>query len=316
MDTTTVQYFYAVSLFLCGLVAGSLLNTVALRWPLGIPLSSPHLCPRCNTTLQLQDRIPLFSYLLLHGKCPTCNGKIHPRYLFTELLTGICWAWAGWNLAVLPHHPALNALQGTLTLAFVSAMILVALIDYDTHTIPDAVTHIGLIVSLILAPVLPQLHHAQTEEDFSRYYPLLSYLFPSQEPWQHSIVAAVIGAMTGFGLSALIYSFGNYMFKSQIQRAKVDSALGMGDVKLMAFIGAFMGWKSVFVVFVIGAILAAGAGTLFKVYTGNAEGQTGLRRIRAKWRNGISVIPFGPFLAAAAVLFLLAGPTLEKIFGF
>lgn len=315
MNVFTLHSLYAFILFFLGLVAGSLLNVIALRWPLGIPFSSPNLCPRCNSQLRFPDLIPLFSYLRLHGKCRVCTGKIHPRYPATELITATLWAWAGWNLASLPHHPVLNTLQGVLTLAFISAMILVALIDYDTHTIPDAITHIGLILVLLAAPILPQLHHAQTPETFSDYYPLLSYLLPAQDPWQHSIAATITGALTGFLLTALIYALGNVIFESRIKRAHADSALGVGDIKLMTFIGAFLGWKSVFVVVAVGAIMGACIGTMLKFHTGRARGQAGWDGLRAKWDNGIAIIPFGPFLAMGAILFLLAGSTFEKIFG-
>lgn len=316
-EETTVpllQWTYATALFLCGLLAGSLLNSIAFRWPRGIALlSPPPVCPRCNRPLPLKDAIPLLSYLLLKGRCRQCQGRIHPRLPIIELLTGLLWAWNGHHLAALrlPLLPA--TAMGIVTLVFISAMILTALIDWDHHIIPNAITHTGLIASIAVAPILPWLHHAENPVAFARRHPVLAMLLPGQQPWQHAIAASLSGAAIGLAFSMMIYYLGGRAFKNQAAKANVESAIGMGDVKLTTSLGAFLGGDTVLIIFAIGAVLGAGTGIVMKVRSGSAGNETGWNGLRRRWESGISLLPFGPFLAIGALACFFMGERFAKL---
>lgn len=285
-------------LFLLGLAAGSLTNTVAYRWPLGIGILHPRsFCPRCGVKLRPQDAIPILGYLLQKGKCRNCEGAIHPLHPLGELTIGTLYAAVGAFVMTPIASPFERIGVTVLCLAFISAMHLTAVIDYYHHVIPDAASVGGCIVSLALAPIFPRLHHAGTAAEFSFHHPYLSHLFPGQEPWRHAIAASATGAATGILLSLAILLFGNILFKKRLETINADSSLGIGDVKLMAFVGAFLGWQSVPVVYGLGAIAGAAAGSAARI------------------RRGIAIVPFGPFLAAAAVVYLFLGDRILRLLG-
>jgi leader peptidase (prepilin peptidase)/N-methyltransferase len=185
-----------------GMVLGSFLNVVIARLPRGESIvSPPSRCPRCKKRILPWDNIPVLSYLLLRGRCRSCRKPISWRYPAVELTTGILL----WLLAQRAEHPALLVTHA----AFLLALVVVAWIDFDTRTIPDAVTipgvGLGLAASLFGPP---------------------------------GIVAALAGAVAG-GVSLWLVGW-------LYERATGVPGMGGGDVKLAAMMGAFLGAGGVF----------------------------------------------------------------------
>ena len=132
----------AVAALLGGLIIGSFLNVVAWRLPRGESLSHPgsH-CPKCDTPIKPYDNVPLISWLLLRGRCRNCGEPISPRYPLVELTTGLLWA--GVVLARYDDVPAL--VRGILLVTF---LVPIALIDFDTRTIPNKLTLPAAVLAL------------------------------------------------------------------------------------------------------------------------------------------------------------------------
>ena len=132
----------AVAALLGGLIIGSFLNVVAWRLPRKESLSHPgsH-CPKCDTPIKPYDNIPLVSWLMLRGRCRNCGEPISPRYPLVELATGLLWA--GVVLARYDDVPAL--VRGILLVTF---LVPIALIDFDTRTIPNKLTLPAAVLAL------------------------------------------------------------------------------------------------------------------------------------------------------------------------
>lgn len=299
----------ALLLFFPGLIVGSFLTRLIHRTPYEEGLRSPDTCPSCGGRIAAKDVVPLASWFLLKGRCRACRAAIPWRYPAIEAATGLAWAVQGWRLALLPADGQTVAI-GLLELAFVSALIATAVIDWDCLIILDEISLGGAAVALAASPLLPRLHHAERVESFAAYFPELYLLFGTWPAWARSLGASVVGLAAGLGFSLLVYWFGNLAFKERIEEAQaedpeVDSALGLGDVKLMAFFGAFLGWRAVFGIFLVGAVTGALGGIVLRIATGEPEGGQGVAGLRNRWRTGSSFLPFGPFLVLGAYLALL-----------
>lgn len=257
---------YCATLGLLGLVIGSFLNVVACRVPNGQSiLRPPSACPKCGTRIAARDNIPLVGYLLLGGKCRHCRAPIAFRYPLVELATGALWAAAGWRLAQLRLGYWTNIGVGVLWLGFVSAAVVTFLVDYEHMIVLDEISIGGCMIALATSPFVPT-----------------------------GLAGALTGAAAGFGASVLILWLGGIAFKKQIAEARktdpdMNTALGWGDVKLMAFYGAFLGWYAVPMVFLIASVSGALVGIAVKLRSSSAS----------------SALPFAPFLSVAAVAALL-----------
>ncbi len=165
---------------------------------------------------------------------------------------------------------------------FALALIAAAVIDLRRGVIPDEITFGGTAFALLAA------------------------IASSWPDWREGLLTPLAGLAAGLLASLALYAFGNAVFKKQIRKAReadpgIDAALGWGDVKFMAFIGAFLGPSGAWFVLFGGSVLAAVIGTAVKFATGSPEGETGLTGVASRWRTGDAAIPFGPFLAAAGL---------------
>jgi leader peptidase (prepilin peptidase)/N-methyltransferase len=235
-----------------GAIVGSFLNVVTYRLPRHESLVKPasH-CPRCGTPLRPYDKIPILSWLLLHGRCRSCSEAISPRYPLVEALTAaLCVG------AVLAHHSA-SAIA--LSIALILLVVPAALIDLERRIIPNRITALGAVLALVLGLALD----------------------PAGEP-ERLIGGAAAG---GFLLvAALAYPGG----------------MGMGDVKLAAMIGLFLGAS------VAPALLVA-------LLTGVLLGVAVLARKGAR-AGRKTAVPFGPFLALGAVVAVFVGPAMVDVY--
>ena len=143
-----------IIIILFSLAWGSFLNVVIYRLPLGMNLSHPpSACPRCKKKIKFYDNIPVFSYLLLKGKCRACGSRIPFSYFLVEILTPICF------LLIYQKH-SLSLFFFTSCL-FASAMIVLGFIDFYHQILPDEITLPGLVLALIYAPFRQDLNLTQ-----------------------------------------------------------------------------------------------------------------------------------------------------------
>jgi len=240
--------------FIFGLPIGSFLNVVIWRLPRGESIAFPAShCPVCDAKIRPYDNIPVISYLILNGECRDCGARISPRYPIVEFITAVLFAIA-W--------PLVGASLGwDFAAAIIMSGLAVAItgIDIDHKIIPDELSIGGLIVALILAPL-------RTGSWIGLLYAFL---------------AAALGAI----LLLIVRIGGKALFKRE--------AMGLGDVKLIAMIGAFVGWQGVFLSIFLASLLGTVGGVITIAISKKA------RKDR--------LIPFGPFLMAAGVIVFYFG---------
>ncbi len=252
-----------IFIFSIGLAIGSFLNVCIYRIPRSdMSIYSPRrsFCPECSQSIKFYDNIPLLSYLLLRGKCRHCKAKISVLYPIVEFVT------AGLYLVI--YYEFGMSLDLLHAIFFVSVLIPIAFIDAQHLIIPNALSLTGLVLGLGIVCVM------------AYQYKDLDYL-----------KLRFIGFVAG-GLVIWLIGF----IGSAIMRKK---AMGMGDVKLMAIIGLYLGaWPELPLVIALSAFSGAIIGTLL-IATGKKDRK--------------SPIPYGPFIAVAAVVVLLWGdPLWEK----
>ncbi len=271
--------------FLVGLCVGSFLNVCVARWPRELSVVRPRSrCPHCGHQLAWFENIPLFSWLVLRARCRCCDEPISAIYPLLEVGIGALWAMCVWYFG-----PTFTAIR---LAVFLTILVGVALTDVKYYLIPDGFTITGLLWTLGTALLAP---------------------FLGDSPLFAGPYDAIVGACAGAGLIAVIGWLGEAALKRE--------AMGMGDMTLMAFVGGALGpARSIATVFV-GATIGAVA-FLAVVYPialmrrGRSATQTELALGgHAATPVELPLVPFGVFLAPAAVIMLLWGDQiLGKVF--
>lgn len=256
--------------FVFGLLAGSFLNVVISRLPQGQSVVVPRSrCPHCQAPIAPYDNIPVLSYLFLRGRCRRCSRKISARYPAVELLAGVTTAAAFWKFGLTPAM-ILNA-------GFFCALIALIFIDLYHRILPDVITlplaASGFALSFFQSPSLLRL--ATTEAEASG----------NAARWMEHSAASLLGITVGAG-SLWLVSWAYY-------RLRKIEGLGRGDIKLMAAVGAFLGWQLTILTIFLGSLAGAIIGSGYMIYKG---------------KDFRYELPFGTFLGAAAVVAALSGP--------
>lgn len=272
--------------FAFGAATGSFLNVCICRIPRGESIvAPPSHCTFCNQFIRWYDNLPLLSYVLLRGKCRSCGSLFSPRYFLIELITACLFtalyreffmAQEGWQKS-LPMWQHAGVLLTYLVLT--CALVVASFIDLDLQIIPDRITLPGIALGLGASLALPNLHLPAGPRDPILHFlcqPLMAIQAP---PRAESVVACILGALVGGGIVAIAGAMGKVVFRKQ--------AMGGGDVRLMAAIGAVMGWQVAVLVFVAACFIGMVGGLLSLLVS---------RRSR---------IPFGPYLSAATVASIL-----------
>ncbi|MEC7803184.1 MAG: prepilin peptidase [Verrucomicrobiota bacterium] len=262
--------------FILGSAIGSFLNVCSTRIPLGISIISPKSnCPQCNQKIPFYLNIPVLSWLLLKGKAGCCDFKIPPRYLALELFTGILFS-------LLFYRFSINQDLGLLfsSLVFVCLMIVITAIDFETMMIPDRFSMGGAFAGLALSTWFPIIHGYSID-------PLINERFSA---FLLSLFGLLVCSSILFWVGALAENFIG------------KEALGQGDVKLLGCVGAFCGWQGgIFAIFG-GALLGTITMIPLLMITRFSKFKFRNENFQPGW--GME-IPFGPFLAVAALCYFL-----------
>lgn len=245
-------------IFILGLLIGSFLNVCIYRIPKEESIvSKPSHCYNCGTRLKVLDLIPVFSYLLLKGKCRYCNIGFSARYMFVEILSAISFLSIFLKYGISIEFFAFAFL--------ISILIVVFFIDLDHMIIPN-----GLVITALIGGGLLFTYNI--------YRPF--EIFADRSP-----VNPILGMIVGSGTLLLIAILGSIIYKT-------EDAMGMGDVKIFAPIGIFLGWRmtivALFVSVVLGGIVSIGL-------------------IIKNKKSKKEHIPFGPFIVVGTFITIMFG---------
>jgi len=283
--TQAPTVFIAVA-FAFALVIGSFLNVVIHRLPLmmqrdwreqcdeltkepapDLPqgkfnLVVPHSrCPSCGAPIKAWQNIPVLSFLLLGARCWNCQGSISVRYPLVETLTAILAATCAWRFGF--------GWEALMAIGLTCALVAISLIDFDHQIIPDSIAQpllwVGLTISLF--------HPAGADT-----------LFISPQD-------AIVGAVAGYLSLWSVYQ----LFKLVTGK----EGMGYGDFKLLAALGAWLGWQALPTIILMSAVVGAVIGIALIVLRG---------------RDRQVPIPFGPYLAAAGWIVMLWGETIKNAY--
>lgn len=280
---------FEVGATLLGACVGSFLNVVIHRIPQADPaqrsLGGRSRCPQCGKAIRWHDNIPVLGWFLLRGRARCCAGRIAFRYPAVEMLTaGLFFALAAWP----PFGPVLVSTQDgvvfdtpaaaafVLHAAFVSLLVACTFIDFDTQLLPDVLTKPGMAIG-VLGGLWPGIAGPLTSD-------------PSTPLALRTLLASVIGLLIGGAVVWGIRVAGSAVFRRE--------AMGFGDVKFLAMIGAFVGWRGALLALFLGCVCGAAVGGVAAI-----RGGLGLK------------IPFGPWLAVGGLgALFFSTPILDLLF--
>ena len=237
-----------------GLIVGSFMNVCIYRMPRQQSIIKPHSqCPHCKKLIAWYDNIPLLSYIFLGARCRHCKERISLQYFIVELLSGI--------LFVLFYRYFGLSWLFLIYIIFVSGLIIATFVDFNFRIIPDEISIGGVILGLIISAIYPQMHNTNSH---------LQGLFQ-----------AFLGVLIGGGIIWITGIIGDFIFRKE--------TMGGGDVKLLAMVGAFLGWKMAILSFFIAPLFGSVVGIIIKLKTKS------------------SLIAYGPYLSLASIVTLFWG---------
>jgi len=263
-----------------GAVIGSFLNVVIHRVPLEESIVFPNSrCPSCGAVIAFYDNIPILSYAFLRAKCRNCKEHISFRYPAVELLTAALFSGVAW-------HDGLSAAL-PFDLVFTSALFALVFIDAEHMILPNVITYPGIVFALVARVAIPLLTHTAHFDDV----PSLSGGALAGMPlWVVSLAGALIGALIGGGSL--------WLMGWTWEKLRGIEAMGLGDVKMMFMVGAYLGWRLTILTIFVGVLSGSIIGILLMA--------------RQRERNMQMLLPFGVFLGLGAIAALLFGaPVVE-----
>ena len=241
-----IIYFFV---FFFGAAVGSFLNVCIYRLPRRESIVFPaSRCTKCGSGIRPFDNVPIFSYLILGGRCRSCKTRISPLYPAVELINALLTLFLFIKLGF--------SLTFVFLLVFCSALVVITFIDLEHRIIPDVISLPGIIVGFVSSFFLPWLG------------------------WQNSLIGIIAG---GGSLLLVAYVY---------QLLTKKEGMGGGDIKLLAMMGAFLGWLAIpFIIFassLVGSVI-------------------GITLMLVQKKDSKLAIPFGPFLAFGAILYVFYG---------
>lgn len=257
--------FFPILVFGLGAIVGSFLNVVIHRYPREESIVfPPSRCPHCGTDIKPYDNVPILAWLWLRGKCRACRGAIDARYPLVELANALFYLAAYQRTGPTPGFVAIAAL--------VSMTIVLIYIDLEIQILPDAIDLPGVVLGLIVGAT-----------HLGALYPELVL--------SSTLVESVAGAAAGAGVLLAIGLA--YKLVRKIE------GMGLGDVKMMAMLGAVLGWQPLFPLMLLASISGAVVGLI----------------VAARSEEGMQVpLPFGVFLGLAFLVVLFFGADLADAY--
>jgi leader peptidase (prepilin peptidase)/N-methyltransferase len=229
------------------------------RFDLIVPRSR---CPSCGHLIRAWQNIPVFSYLLLSGKCRNCKASISARYPLVEMLTAVLAALCAWRFGF--------GWEAFMAIGLTLALVPICMIDADTQLIPDSI-----VLPLLWIGLLMSLFHPMAGTD--------TLFIPPKD--------AIVGAVAGYLSLWTVYQ----LFKLVTGK----EGMGYGDFKLLAALGAWLGWQQLPQIILMSAVVGAVVGISMMVFR--------------KHERSVP-IPFGPYLAAAGWITMMWGDTIKNAY--
>lgn len=258
-------WIFSIFFFCLGACVGSFLNVCIYRIPYGKSIVRPASHCACGKPIAWYDNIPIISWFILRGKARCCGRHFSFRYAFIEFMTACIYSYLWETMA---WKPAL------VFMFFISLLIVISYIDYDTMELSDILTIGGTLSGVLLSTLVPQIHFFDMQE-----YSLLWAI--------RGFIVSILGVLVGTGILYWIRLLSEYIFNRE--------AMGEGDVILIGCIGAFCGWQgAIFAIFggsIVGAFVLVPMLTIVKLFGGG--------------RNFKGEVPFGPWLSIGALAYVV-----------
>ena len=259
---------------LFGAMIGSFLNVCICRVPEGKSIVTPgsH-CPRCGKAIRWYDNLPVISFLLLRGRCRHCHGSISVQYPLVEGVTAL--------LSLLLFMRFGPSLQYVIYFAFAAALVVVTVIDLYHQIIPNVISLPGIAAGLLASWFLP---NPALLDGLLRGLLFQAGRIGVNLSNHAAFVDSLLGILLGGGSLLLVIHLYYWLRKGE--------GMGGGDVKLLAMVGAFLGWKAVIVTIIFSSFIGSIVGVTVIVWKG---------------RDLKYAIPYGPFLSLGAMMALFYG---------
>jgi leader peptidase (prepilin peptidase) / N-methyltransferase len=289
----------AVFFFLFGLIVGSFLNVCITRIPEEISIVTPgSRCPRCGTPIKPYDNVPVFAWLWLRGKCRACGAPISAMYPLIELATGLLFVAAFLEFGIT---------QTTVKwLLFTCLILILTVTDLRVRLLPDVVNWPGFAAGLTFSAFVP------LNNGFAGFFVwrLLRMRLPG---FAAGILDGILGAAFG--------SFLLWGLAAGYKAVRGHEGMGMGDVKMIAMIGAFLGLRGTFLTLLVGSLLGSvtGIGLVGALYLGGWRSEIAKRASRRglgterrlRWALARQYqLPLGTFLGIGALVIVYGGPVI------
>jgi leader peptidase (prepilin peptidase) / N-methyltransferase len=261
-------------------------------------------CPSCRRELTWRENLPLVSWLVQRGRCRGCGWRIPLRYPLVEALTAVLWFTAAWCLRAewrfAPGEPVPWGAFALLAIhvLVLSALVVASFVDFAIFEIPDEISIGGIVLAPLCSLAVPRLHeHTWLAQSLS------------EGPGVDRI-GALLGSLAGIAVGGGVLLAIGWAGR----RIWGREAMGLGDVKLLAAAGGFLGPGGALLALVVGTFAASGAGLV------NVLRFTWLSWRRARRRGGEArllralrtgrvagrYLPFGPYLGIGIGIALLA----------
>jgi leader peptidase (prepilin peptidase)/N-methyltransferase len=290
----------SVFFFLFGIIVGSFLNVCITRIPEEISIVSPgSRCPKCGTPIKAYDNVPVFAWLWLRGKCRACGAPISAMYPLIELATGLLFVAAFLEFGIT---------QATVKWLFFTCLILILTVtDLRVRLLPDVVNWPGFAAGLTFSAFVPPDHGLAG-------FLVWRFLQVRLPGFAAGILDGILGAAFG--------SFLLWGLAAGYKAARGHEGMGMGDVKMIAMIGAFLGLRGTFLTLLLGSLLGSviGIGLIVALYLGGWRSEAAKRASRRglgtekrlRWAIARKYqLPLGTFLGVGALAIVYGGPVIE-----
>jgi leader peptidase (prepilin peptidase) / N-methyltransferase len=294
----TITVFF----FLLGITVGSFLNVCIMRIPEEISIVTPgSRCPRCATPIKPYDNVPVLAWLWLHGKCRACGAPISAMYPVIELATGLLFVAAFLEFGIT---------QATVKWLFFTCLTLILTVtDLRVRLLPDVVNWPGFAAGLLFSAFVPP------NNGFASFF-MRRFMQVRLPIFAAGLLDGILGAAFG--------SFLLWGLAAGYKAVRGHEGMGMGDVKMIAMIGAFLGLRGTFLTLLVGSLLGSVIGSV--VVAALYLGGWGSGLAKRASRRGLGTernlrwtiarqyqLPLGTFLGIGALAIVYGGPVAVKL---